>query len=333
MARTFRALEVESEFLSKSETKKELQNILEQLVEDLNYYSECQIPINDANTINLKLFPIYPDPPPVRDFQVPVCIIDLEMVMDKYCDLTMRRVVPRINGVNTIKKISELADVRVDLARSCVQHLLYYGCVKLVDIFQFSNVYAPKSHLNSMLNNIEAQNNCIDFVTLNGYPPVSFDRIFSLYCALKHELSVKDWIEDNEVWNHHIDVRINAIRRFFIYGVLKGYIFRIHKYPLIMQSSAVVEEELGYINGTIKEQKSYGGGMAGLVSSSVGKSVSSINYIPNNNFSISNIKRFLDGKHCFDELCTMFDCSSKELEELLKEKDKEKEICLRFLSF
>ena len=34
-------------------------------MEDLNNYSETQIPIDEFNTLNIKLFPTYPPPPPV----------------------------------------------------------------------------------------------------------------------------------------------------------------------------------------------------------------------------------------------------------------------------
>lgn len=111
-------------------------NIMEQLLEDLNFYSESQIPINDANTINLKLFPVYSPPPQVHLYSVPIYTINLESFVDKYWDLTIKRIVPWINGVNSVKRISELADVRTDLVRVGCQHLLYYGCVKMIDIFQ-----------------------------------------------------------------------------------------------------------------------------------------------------------------------------------------------------
>lgn len=80
--------------------------------------------IDDANMINLKLFPKYPDPPPVYDYQVPVLIVNLDKVMDKYWDMTMRRVIPHIDGVQYIRKIAEVADVDVNLVRMAIQHLL-----------------------------------------------------------------------------------------------------------------------------------------------------------------------------------------------------------------
>ncbi|RKO90759.1 nitrogen permease regulator 2, partial [Blyttiomyces helicus] len=76
---------------------------------------------DDANMINLKLFPKYRDPPTVHDYQVPVFIINLEHAMDKYWDMTMRRVIPHINGVHSVRKIAESADVEISLVRLAIE--------------------------------------------------------------------------------------------------------------------------------------------------------------------------------------------------------------------
>lgn len=102
-----------------------MQYLIEQLLEDLNSYCECQISISryplsfisatslynlptvrgfnshpffyktfvdDSNTINIKLFPTYPNPPPVHDYQVPVYTVELKQLMDVNWDITMQKV-------------------------------------------------------------------------------------------------------------------------------------------------------------------------------------------------------------------------------------------------
>ena len=49
------SLKIESNFLYNSTTKQSLQNIIEQLLEDLNSYSECQIPISIYHFLLLLL--------------------------------------------------------------------------------------------------------------------------------------------------------------------------------------------------------------------------------------------------------------------------------------
>lgn len=77
-------------FLSRS--SHEIYAILEQLYEDLNSYSETSIPIDEFNSIELKIFPFYPNPPTVKDWQVPVALINLNDRMDDNWDLTMKKV-------------------------------------------------------------------------------------------------------------------------------------------------------------------------------------------------------------------------------------------------
>ncbi|KAI9091758.1 nitrogen permease regulator 2 [Phlyctochytrium arcticum] len=273
MARVLRSLEVESEFLYNPSTKSALLNIMEQLLEDLNSYSECQIPINDANMINIKLFPKYRDPPPVYDYQVPVLIVNLEKVMDKYWDLTMQRILPHIDGVHSVKKIAEIGDVDPTLVRIAIQHLLYYGVVKMVDIFQFSNVYAIKPSISYLLRSQRLQSECVNFVSRPGVPRPAFALLYSLYCALKHGLPVRDWVDENHIWALNIDPR-----RFILYGVIKGFVYRVHKFPVwITHPGDILSDS------------------------------------PNR-----SLKRFLNGRKHFDELCTLFGCNSKELDETLK---------------
>ncbi|KAJ3408488.1 Nitrogen permease regulator 2 [Chytridiales sp. JEL 0842] len=230
VARVLRSLEEESEFLNNAETKRNVLNIMEQLLQDLNTYSECKIPINDAEAINLKLFPTYGDPAPVHDWQVPVALLALDKIMDKYWDMTLRRIIPYINGVLSVRKISQLADVEGDLVRISIQHLLYYGAVKMVDIFQFSNVYSTNQTLHSILYSPELQTECIDFIRRKDRvtPPPSFNTLFILYSKLRHGLTVKEWIEDNNIWNRNVD-----IRRMIVFGVIKGFLSRVHRYPIL----------------------------------------------------------------------------------------------------
>lgn len=79
-------------FLSNPQSSPAIHAILEQLYEDLNSYSETSIPIDDFNAIELKIFPFYPNPPPVRDWQVPLALINLSKRTEDNWDLTMKKV-------------------------------------------------------------------------------------------------------------------------------------------------------------------------------------------------------------------------------------------------
>ncbi|KAF9128884.1 Nitrogen permease regulator 2 [Mortierella sp. 14UC] len=205
-----------------------MQNLIEQLIEDLNSYCECQIPIDTANTINLKLFPTYPNPAPVYDYQVPISTVNLEALTDVNWDMTMQRITGYINGVNSVKKIAEYADVETGLARMCMEHLLYYGCIIMVDLFQFKNIYAVKMEMMRLTEDVALQCECVAYVTLPDMHAPSFAKVFSLYCSLQYGVVLQDWIEQNQIADHNIDVR-----RFISFGVIKGFLYRVHKYPIL----------------------------------------------------------------------------------------------------
>lgn len=76
------------------------------------------------NSIELKIFPFYPNPPPVKDWMVPVALINLCRRIEPNWDLTIAKVCKHIDGVNHISKIAYLADCDIDLTRQAISHLL-----------------------------------------------------------------------------------------------------------------------------------------------------------------------------------------------------------------
>lgn len=144
--------------------------LCETVLEDLNNYAECMIPIDESNTINLKLFPAHPPPPPIHSYQVPLLSISLSSLTSPISsDLTLTRIVPYINGVNSVARIAHLADTDLSLTRKALQHLAYYGCLILLDIFQFSNVYAPTADIGAFITDKSVQEECARFVCTPRY--------------------------------------------------------------------------------------------------------------------------------------------------------------------
>lgn len=132
-------------------TLSSIESLISQIYQDLNNYSECCIPIDSANSVDIKLFPMLPPPIDIKAFQVPIATVNLNTLIDINSDPTMLKILPFINGLNSIKKISELANASFILTKQCIQHLMHYKCIKLIDIFQFSNIYAPTNYIKRFL--------------------------------------------------------------------------------------------------------------------------------------------------------------------------------------
>lgn len=44
----------------------------------------------------------------------------------------------------------------------------YYGCIIMVDLFQFKNIYAVKMEMMRLTEDVALQNECVSYVTLPG---------------------------------------------------------------------------------------------------------------------------------------------------------------------
>ena len=370
-----RSLEEQSYFLSHDTSAPgtgKLYSLCEMLMEDLNNYCECMIPIDELNTLNIKLFPTYPPPPVVKAWHVPIFTVRPETLMDENWDLTMQRIVPRINGVSSVKQIALLADADYNLTRSCMKHLLYYGCLLLLDIFSFSAIYAPSAEFStSIASDEDMQRECAGYVNTKFAPTVQEAAthssngnanvllgqtildddddiwpfaangkkvdgvgIVQLFAALRHGLSVREWYTENSNALANID-----LRRFITFGVIKGFVFRVHKYAFLTGDGAVNE---------VIKQKASGRKTTGRVITTNGprrrmtiaRSMSSeLHVVEDHDVSntrklqhvessdedsdsdgVSNerLRKYLDGTHCFDEICTALEISEKELMDRVK---------------
>ncbi|KAL9086615.1 MAG: hypothetical protein Q9165_007058 [Trypethelium subeluteriae] len=317
LARLMRSLEEQGGFLSKEELEDEdasrvsvadsghelghktptrrVYALCEMIMEDLNNYSECMIPIDGSNTLNLKLFPPRPPPPQVYGWHVPLAIVRLSALQTSTWDLTISQIIPHINGTNSVHVISQLADTDFTLTRKAIQHLLYYHCILLLDIFQFSAIYAPTPEISLFLTDESMQEECRRYVTLpdssrsdvalrpqrshspdhdllsspttssspssmkptsipqtarpstpeisnaasisgsaaggaGGAGAPSLDSLLTLYTSLKQGLTVKAWCIENAQLLGRVD-----IRRFITFGVIKGFLYRVHKYAVTGQ--------------------------------------------------------------------------------------------------
>lgn len=141
-----------------------IESLIQQIYQDLNNYSECQIPIDGANSVDIKLFPTLTPPPQISESDVPVLLVELNGMVDVNWDPTMLKIAPFINGVNSVLKIAELAEADYSLTSQCIQHLIYYKSVSIIDIFQFSNCYAPTSEIGTFLWNGEMAQECQRYV-------------------------------------------------------------------------------------------------------------------------------------------------------------------------
>ncbi|KAI9817183.1 MAG: Nitrogen permease regulator 2 [Pycnora praestabilis] len=310
LAKLFRSLEEQGQFLSKDEADggAKVYALCEMILEDLNNYCECMIPIglflhrhlrihaksrkDESNTINIKLFPMYPHPPPVKSWHVPLSTVRLESLMDVNWDLTMQKIVPHINGINSIRRISELADADYNLTRKAVAHLIYYGCLLMLDIFQFSAMYSVTAEISLLIEDKSTQEECVRYITSTtfGYAEDELEhtRIIGLYGSLKQGQTLKNWCIEHKAELSGIDVR-----RMITFGIIKGFLYRVQKFAIATSNGASTN---GLVTRGHSGAKSGKPGIRGELP----------------------LTKYLDGTHCFDEICTELQLSEKDVLTKLK---------------
>lgn len=210
----------------------------------------------------------------------------------------MLRILPHIDGVNSVAQIALRADADFKLARKAIRHLLYYGCLILLDVFSFGAVYATTAEISQLVEDEAMQEECARYVTwptlgTEGMP-IGNTRLVELYLSLRQGLSVKNWCLENKEVLSGIDVR-----RFVTFGVVKGFLYRVHKYAFAMGKGRKGDERREGRRGRHDREKGDEKGLG----------------------------RFLDGTHCFDEICTELMISEKELMEELRARGDVQVIC------
>ncbi|GAM21598.1 hypothetical protein SAMD00019534_047730 [Acytostelium subglobosum LB1] len=231
------ALEMETEYLfnqTKVRDQPDMTKILETLYIELNHYGESTITVDDANTINVKLFQKPVDPPEILDHMVPVLIAEIDTSNASEWDLTLLQILPYIDGVNYVNRIAKLCEIDTNLVKSCIQHLVYYGIVKMVDIFQYSNIYNPTPLIRKLASNLDMQRECTEFIKLPGSDICGFETIFTLYASMSNDTPFREYCSENELTSFGIDER-----SFIIFGVINGFLRRKQKYPILNNLKAL----------------------------------------------------------------------------------------------
>ncbi|KAI0810021.1 nitrogen permease regulator 2-domain-containing protein [Xylaria sp. FL0064] len=177
LAVTFAEMERQNGYLSSEgqvdDGRRPIESLLEIVREDLNNYGECMIPVDEGNTINMKLFPYHAPPPPVHGWHVPVPKTKFADIVDSTWDLTLQRILPHVDGVNDVRRIAWLADVSLPLTQCALQHLLYYDTILLLDMFFFGSCYALRPGIHDFVSNRAGLvDECAAYVCIAAPPAV-----------------------------------------------------------------------------------------------------------------------------------------------------------------
>ncbi|TAQ86613.1 hypothetical protein B7494_g5082 [Chlorociboria aeruginascens] len=331
LASTFAELEVQNGFLSgvggdenadeSKERCRSIEALIEIVKEDLNNFNECMIPVDNANTINMKLFPYHAPPPPVKPWNVPISKIAFSAITDSTWDLSMLKILPQIDGIKDVRSIAHSADVSLPLTKIALQHLLYYDSILLIDLFLFSNIYAPTMLIRSFINNEDdMQEECANYVFIHGHrlPNYYLCRLFTSLCTSR---SVKEWLKLHSDQGFPV-LEFIDVRRFIQFGVIKGILYRIHKFAvgsryLASLGTAVVDRT--------QPTKNFNDRHPPREISKSGIKIG-INRLNNNEATWDpepeeqhTLQKYTDGCHSFDQIITELNMGDARIMDLLRQ--------------
>lgn len=286
----------------------------------------------------MKLFPHHRTPPEVKGWHVPVAKMKFADIVDPTWDLTLQKVIAHIDGVSDVRRIAFQADVSLDLTKIALRHLLYYDTILLLDMFFFGSCYAPRPAIHDFVANVNSAGDgyysagtvsgggvvdngandpstgagtlgtaagaqttsssalvgasnsggivdeCANYVCImsSGQRISNYQlvKLMTTFCAGR---TVAEWLR------LHMDagfdvLRYVDVRRLVQFGVIKGMLYRVHKYVVSKQ----------YLAALVTGQSS--GGRVGS----------------------DPLQRYMDGRHCFDQIMTEMNMTDGEIMERLR---------------
>ena len=320
-------LELEFGFLSSEENNPVLEALLEKVFVDLNEKGECSAEVLGRYTLKLKVISNAPDPPPVREWDVPVLMVDIDEDEDSMeeWDLTIQQILPHIDGVTHVAKIANQAGVDASLVKAAIQNLHYHSVVAILPIFMYQNVYCCEPQIADLRNNAELRAEFMEFIQVDEPEPPTLpvDQLEEQVAAeeVEGQQDDKDYKVPGETttvaepetdpvkfkdiykmicdFNHHttvidIVVRYRPRERFNVdevklvqFLVLKGILRKVHKIPVYLTDANNVAGSLGTQNA---------GGTKG---------------------ASSEFYHFFTGQKSLDEICCRTGMNPRRLEDLI----------------
>lgn len=113
-----------------------------------------------------------------------------------------------------------------------------------IDIFQYSNMYSVTLAYSRLVADESVISECGPYVTVPGSNVASWPTLAALYAKLTPGVTVHQWSEANGITARGIDPR-----RFVSFGIIKGFLKRIHRWPVIVDHTAPLLLSSGLTTG------------------------------------------------------------------------------------
>ena len=79
-------------------------------------------------------------------------------------DLAVQQVMPHVDGIRNVKQVAKASHVDVDIVARSLRVLRHFGCLAVIDTFQYGNVYRATPRTNELASTPDALDACVAFV-------------------------------------------------------------------------------------------------------------------------------------------------------------------------
>ena len=223
-------VEKDTQFLSNPEYTSEVEDMLDKIIRDYKETGECRLMIKEYLIATKVMWSYFKSAPPaVNDWDVPFRIVSeasIKRVIDS--DLTAKQIMGYINSDRTVVRIAEVSNVHVDLVKECLRNLAYFGVIKLLPLFKFSNIYAHTHNPHAVLN--LTPRNKEKMIQHGSYfkdKPITARMGLQFFIDLNHNVTVGEVAGRQDIRNTGL-MPVYLINWFLMGGSIR----RVHRYIL-----------------------------------------------------------------------------------------------------
>ncbi|UMM28358.1 hypothetical protein L5515_011239 [Caenorhabditis briggsae] len=218
-------LEMEYNFLTNPKYKTHVLEVMEKMFVDLSTRGESVIEVTLENdkivSLYFKLCPLYRgcEPPEIDYHMVPMFIREVELTdrLVEKMDVLSQKIIPQIDGINTVREIAINLELDPSLVARCVRNLHFYECNAIAE--DGSEIPMPTPEFSDVfrlyLSMKVAQNE-----TADGVPE---DYLSSIQCGK----NIGDWTEEENPRAKGIDEH-----RLVQFGMHHQFLRKLSVYPI-----------------------------------------------------------------------------------------------------
>lgn len=244
-AEYFIELEMEYKFLTNPKHQKQVLEVMEKMFIDLSTIGESviEVSLEDDKIVSMyfKLCPLYRgcEPPEIDYHMVPMFIrqVDLTDRLIEKMDVLSQKIIPQIDGINTVREIAIILELDASLVARCVRNLHFYECVSLVPMFLYFNTYVATERVHDFYKNQKEISECLEFVKIQNViaedgseipmPTPEFSDVFRLYLSMKCGKQIGDWVDTENPRAMGIDEQ-----RLVQFGMHHQFLRKLSVYPI-----------------------------------------------------------------------------------------------------